>query len=86
MKGSAHRKPSLGEAAKSKQTFCLLKYRYYECKIMCLLKYNEQARLPVSSMRVYQGLGIEDTIQRTLVHFFFFFLLGKKVGEMKDTA
>lgn len=43
LKGNTHRKSSLCEAAKSKQTFCLLKYRYYECKIMCLLKYNEHA-------------------------------------------
>lgn len=41
LKGNAHPKSSLREAAKSKQTFCLLKYRYYECKIVCLLKYNE---------------------------------------------
>lgn len=43
LKGSAHHKSSLCEAEKSKQTFCLLKYLYYECKIMCLLKYNELA-------------------------------------------
>lgn len=41
LKGNAHHKSSFCEAAKSKQTFCLLKYQYYGCKIMCLLKYNE---------------------------------------------
>lgn len=43
LKGNAHHKSSLCEAVKSKQTFYLLKYGYYECKIMCLLKYNERA-------------------------------------------
>lgn len=69
LKGNAHHKSSLCEAAKSKQTFCLLKYRYYECKIMCLLKYNEHAA-HLRDARCTWVFGNEDTMLRKLVHFY----------------
>lgn len=80
LKGNAHHKSSLCEAAKSKQTFCLLKYQYYECKIMYLLKYNEHTAL-LQDARYMWVFEMRTQCRESWC----IFILGKKVGEMKHT-